>query len=204
MGRYTGPVGKLSRREGINLFLKGSRSFSDKAAINRKPFPPGQHGNMRRRRLSQYGLQLREKQKVKRIYGLRERQFKNLFKKADRVSKKLDTDKGLEFLKLLEMRLDNVVYLLHLAPSRPAARQYVVHGHILVNGKKVDIPSYQVSVGDKITLKNEKLKPLEDFFPTPEWLAEDGKASGKVLNEPTREMIDPSIKEHLIIEFYSR
>lgn len=204
MGRYTGPVGKLSRREGINLFLKGSRSFSDKAAINRKPFPPGQHGNMRRRRLSQYGLQLREKQKVKRIYGLRERQFKNLFKKADRVSKKLDTDKGLEFLKFLEMRLDNVVYLLHLAPSRPAARQYVVHGHILVNGKKVDIPSYQVSVGDKITLKNEKLKPLEDFFPTPEWLAEDGNASGKVLNEPTREMIDPSIKEHLIIEFYSR
>ncbi len=204
MGRYTGPVGKLSRREGINLFLKGSRSFSDKAAINRKPFPPGQHGNMRRRRLSQYGLQLREKQKVKRIYGLRERQFKNLFKKADRVSKKLDTDKGLEFLKFLEMRLDNVVYLLHLAPSRPAARQYVVHGHILVNGKKVDIPSYQVSVGDKITLKNEKLKPLEDFFSTPEWLAEDGNASGKVLNEPTREMIDPSIKEHLIIEFYSR
>lgn len=203
MGRHTGPVGKLSRREGINLYLKGARSYSEKNALARRPFPPGQHGNARRRRLSQYGLQLREKQKVKRMYGVRERQFRNLYKKADRISKNANTDRGVELLRLLELRLDNVVYLLGLAPSRPAARQYVVHGHILVNDKKVDIPSYTVSVGDIITLKKSNLKPVEVFVKTPEWLSSEGE-SGKVLAVPEREMIDPGIKENLIIEFYSR
>jgi len=141
MGRHTGPKAKLSRREGVNLHLKGARSFSDKHGIARKPFPPGQHGNKRRTRLSQYGVQLREKQKVKRMYGLREKKMKLVYKEADRRAKLYDSDKGLELLRLIELRLDNVVYLAGLAPSRAAARQFVTHGHIKLNGEKVNIPS---------------------------------------------------------------
>ncbi len=136
MGRHTGPTGKLSRREGMNLFLKGARSFSEKNAMARKPFIPGQHGNKRKPRLSNYGKQLREKQRVKRTYGMRERQFKNLYKEATRRAKVGGTDKGLELLRLLETRLDNVIYLLGLATSRSAARHFVTHRHILVNDKK--------------------------------------------------------------------
>jgi small subunit ribosomal protein S4 len=203
MGRYTGPKGKLSRREGVNLHLKGARSFSDKNALNRKPFVPGQHGNKRRRRLSDYGIHLREKQKVKRMYGMRERQFKNVFKEADRRSKINSTDKGLEFLRILELRLDNVVYYAGFAPSRAAARQAVVHGHVLVNGEKLDIPSYELSEGDTVELKMAKLAPAEKLFPVPEWLQVKG-TKARIERLPVRDDIDEGIKEHLIIEFYSR
>jgi small subunit ribosomal protein S4 len=203
MGRYTGPKGKLSRREGVNLHLKGSRSFSDKNALNRKPFVPGQHGNKRRRRLSDYGIHLREKQKVKRMYGLREKQFKNVFKEADQRSKNSGLDKGLEFLRILELRLDNVVYYAGLAPSRAAARQAVVHGHVLVNGKKLDIPSYELSEGDTVELKMAKLAPTEKLFPVPQWIESSG-TKAKVSRLPQRDEMDEGIKEHLIIEFYSR
>lgn len=203
MGRYTGPKERLSRREGVNLNLKGARSFSDKAGIKRKPFPPGQHGNKRRTRLSNYGIQLREKQKVKRTYGVREKQFKNLYNEADRRSKVNSTDKGLELLRLLELRLDNVVYLAGLAPSRPAARQFVVHGHVLLNGNKFSIPSYEVNEGDSIELKTAKLAPSEKFFPVPDWIEiKDNKA--RVARLPIRDEIDEGIRENLIIEYYSR
>lgn len=205
MGRYTGPKGKLSRREGINLFLKGSRDFSDKNAVARKPYPPGQHGNARRTRLSNYGVQLRQKQVVKRIYGVRERQLKNMYKKAVRISKTSGTDRGLEFLRLLETRLDNVVYMLGLAPSRASARQFVTHRHVTVNGKVLNIPSYHVEVGDVVELKENRkhLKPAEQLFDSPAWLVKD-PLGGKVLDLPSRDDIDEGIQENLIIEFYSR
>ena len=203
MGRYTGPKGKLSRREGVNLHLKGTRSFSDKNAINRKPFVPGQHGNERRTRLSDYGIHLREKQKVKRIYGLREKQFKNIYKEADRRSKAISSDKGLEFLRILELRLDNVAYYAGFAPSRAAARQAVVHGHILVNGKKLNVPSYELKEGDSIELKMAKLAPAEKLFPVPDWIEVKG-TKAKVSTLPIRDDIDEGIRENLIIEFYSR
>ena len=203
MGRYTGAKEKLSRREGINLFLKGARSYSQKAGVVRKPYAPGQHGNAKKTRLSQYGVQLREKQKVKRMYGVRERQFKNMVNEATRVSRVRNTDRGLELLKLLEMRLDNVVYMLGLAPSKSAARQFVTHKHVIVNGKVLNIPSYKVSVEDVIELKNTKLAPEQVLVNIPMWLETD-KNKGKVLREPVREDIDEGIKENLIIEFYSR
>ena len=203
MGRYTGPKEKLSRREGVNLFLKGSRSFSPKAGIERKPFPPGQHGGKSRVRLSNYGKQLREKQKVKRVYGLREKQFHNVYTKANRISKINDSDKGLEFLRLLELRLDNVVYLAGLAPSRSAARQFVSHKHVQVNGDTVSIPSYTLKKGDEVKLKVDKLLPLETFVKVPRWI-EKSKNIAKVIDLPIRDDIDEGIKENLIIEFYSR
>lgn len=203
MGRHTGPKAKLSRREGVNLHLKGSRSFSDKHGMARKPFPPGQHGNKRRRRLSNYGFQLREKQKVKRTYGLREKKMKNAFKEADRRSKLYDSDKGLELLRLLELRLDNVVYLAGLAPSRPAARQFVTHGHIQLNGEKMTVPSLELKEGDSVELMKAKLAPTEKFFETPEWIEVKGTKC-KVVRVPVRDDIDEGIKENLIIEFYSR
>ncbi len=203
MGRYTGPKERLSRREGVNLNLKGARSFSDKAGIKRKPFPPGQHGNQRRARLSNYGLQLREKQKVKRTYGLRERQFKNLYIEADRRSKVNSTDKGLELLRLLELRFDNVLYLGGLAPSRAAARQYIVHGHVLLNGKKFTVPSQEIRDGDSVELKSAKLAPAEKFFAVPQWMeSKDNKVM--VSRLPIRDEIDEGIRENLIIEYYSR
>lgn len=203
MGRHTGPVEKLSRREGVNLFLKGARSFGDKNGLSRKPFPPGQHGNKRRVRLSNYGIQLREKQKVKRTYGMREKQFKNLYKEANRRAGVNSSDKGLELLSLLETRLDNVIYMLGLAPSRPSARQFVTHKHVLVNGKVLNVPSYKVSLGDTIEIKKKTLVPAEKLVTTPKWLSQE-KHSGKVIGLPAREDIDAGIKEHLIIEFYSR
>ena len=203
MGRYTGPKERLSRREGVNLNLKGARSFSDKAGIKRKPFPPGQHGNKRRARLSNYGLQLREKQKVKRTYGLREKQFKNIYIEANRRAKISNLDKGLEFLRILELRLDNVLYLGGLAPSRASARQYIVHGHVLLNGKKFSVPSFEVQEGDTVELKTAKLAPSEKFFSSPEWIeSKDQKV--RVARLPIRDEIDEGIRENLIIEYYSR
>jgi small subunit ribosomal protein S4 len=203
MGRHTGPKERLSRREGVNLFLKGARSFSEKAGVLRKPYPPGQHGNARRTRLSNFGIQLREKQKVKRTYGLRERQFKNLVDEATRVAKVKNSDRGLELLRLLEMRLDNVLYLMGLSSSRNAARQAVVHKHVLVNGDKMTAPSFKLNVGDKVELKMAKLAPAEVLVKTPAWLEKESN-KGKVLSEPLRDEIDEGIKENLIIEFYSR
>jgi small subunit ribosomal protein S4 len=203
MGRHTGPKERLSRREGVNLFLKGARSFSDKAGIVRKPYAPGQHGNARKPRLSQYGIQLREKQKVKRTYGVREKQFKNLVEEATRLAKIHNSDRGLELLRLLEMRLDSVLYMLGLAPSRPAARQAVVHKHVLVNGGKMTAPSFKLSVGDEVELKTAKLAAPETLVKTPSWL-QKAQTKGKVLSEPLRDEIDEGIKENLIIEFYSR
>ena len=203
MGRHTGPKEKLSRREGVNLYLKGARSFSDKAGVVRKPFPPGQHGNKRRTRLSNYGFQLREKQKVKRIYGLREKKMKNAYKEADRRSKLYDSDKGLELLRILELRLDNVIYLAGLAPSRASARQYVTHGHVKLNGEKMTIPSLELKEADTVELVKAKLAPSEKFFTTPEWIETKG-TSCKVARLPVRDDMDEGIKENLIIEFYSR
>ncbi len=203
MGRYTGPKEKLSRREGVNLHLKGARSFSDKNGLQRKPFAPGQHGNKKRARLSNYGFQLREKQKVKRTYGLREKKMHSVYKEADRRSKVANTDKGLELLRLLELRLDNVLYLAGLAPSRAAARQYVTHGHVKVNGKKLSVPSYELTEKDSVELVKAKLAPTEKFFETPTWIERKGE-SCKVARLPIRDEIDEGIKENLIIEFYSR
>jgi len=203
MGRYTGPKERLSRREGVNLNLKGARSFSDKAGIKRKPFPPGQHGNQRRARLSNYGLQLREKQKVKRTYGLREKQFKNIYEEANRRAKVSNLDKGLEFLRILELRMDNVLYLGGLAPSRAASRQYIVHGHVLLNGKKFTVPSLELKDDDTVELKSAKLAPSEKFFAVPEWL-ETKDTKVRVTRLPIRDEIDEGIRENLIIEYYSR
>ncbi len=203
MGRYTGPKEKLSRREGVNLYLKGARSFSDKNGLARKPFPPGQHGNKRRTRLSNYGIQLREKQKVKRTYGLREKKMKIAYKEANRRSKLYDSDKGLELLRILELRLDNIVYLSGLAPSRAAARQFVTHGHVKLNGEKFTIPSFEVKEGDSIELSKAKLAPAEKLFQTPDWI-ERKDLKSKIARMPMRDDIDEGIKENLIIEFYSK
>jgi len=203
MGRYTGPKEKLSRREGVNLHLKGARSFSEKNGMERRPFAPGQHGNKRRARLSNYGIQLREKQKVKRIYGLREAKMVAVYDEANRRSKLYKTDKGLEFLRQLELRLDNVVYLAGLAPSRSAARQYVTHGHVMLNGKKLSVPSLEVKEGDTIEIKKAKLVPSEKLFESPSWI-ETKDLTCKVARLPIRDDIDEGLNENLIIEFYSR
>jgi small subunit ribosomal protein S4 len=203
MGRYTGPKERLSRKEGVNLYLKGSRSFSEKAGIKRRPFGPGQHGNARKTRLSNYGIQLREKQKVKRLYGMREKQFHNLYVESIRRSKVNNSDKGLELLRMLETRLDNILYISGLAASKGAARQFVTHKHVLVNGKSLNVPSYEVKVGDVVTLKMDKLAPVEVLVKTPSWV-EKTKLTAKVTSLPVREMIDEGIRENLIVEFYSR
>ncbi len=209
MGRYTQAKCRLCRREGRKLFLKGERCFTAKCPLERKgAIPPGQHGyKAARAKLAVYGQQLREKQKVKRIYGLRERQFKNLFLKAVKNPEAT----GTKLLQLLESRLDNVVYRLGFALSRSAARQLVKHGHILVNDRKVTIPSYQVKEGDKIRLKKEiiensdvqKALEVSQKRGLPAWV-ERKKAVGVFKRLPEREELDADIKEQLIVEFYSR
>ncbi|MCG0276109.1 MAG: 30S ribosomal protein S4 [Thermosediminibacteraceae bacterium] len=208
MARYTGPVCRLCRREGIKLYLKGERCYTPKCAIDRRGYAPGQHGQMKRK-LSEYGLQLREKQKAKRIYGVLERQFKIYFEEA--VRRKGVTGENL--LRLLECRLDNVVYRLGFAKSRAQARQIVRHGHIEVNGRKVNIPSYQVKPGDVIAVR-EKSRSLELFKEmaeagkgrmVPEWLSVNyDTLTGEVMRLPNREDIDVPIQEHLIVELYSK
>lgn len=200
MARYTGPKRRLSRREGMPLFAKDAKMLERKGAI-----PPGQHGLGRRRRLSEYGIQLREKQKAKRIYGILERQFGKYFDKASRVK----GSTGLTLLQLLEKRLDNTVFRLGFAGSRNEARQLVSHGHVLVNNKKVTIPSYQVKAGETIALSPKIIdniqvkKHLEEDLALPAWL--DKKAIvGKVLNEPERDDMEQAIDEQLIVEYYSR
>ncbi|MBZ4688532.1 MAG: small subunit ribosomal protein [Clostridia bacterium] len=208
MARYKESVCRLCRREGQKLFLKGDRCYSDKCAIDRRQYAPGQHGQGRKK-LSEYGLQLREKQKARRYYGVLERQFRNYFAKADR-------QKGItgeNLLVLLERRLDNVVYRLGLASSRPEARQLVRHGHFTVNGQKVNIPSYQVRIGDEIEVKEKskgspKFKEIAEAAAhknPPAWLELDAEnLKGRVIAMPTREDIDVNIEEHLIVELYSK
>lgn len=206
MARYTGPVCRLCRREGIKLYLKGDKCYSDKCPVSRRAYAPGQHGQ-NRKKLSNYGLQLREKQKAKRIYGILETQFREYYEKADRAK----GITGENLLRLLEKRLDNTVFRMGFASSRSEARQLVRHGHFTVNGKKVNIPSYQVKVGDVIAVKetsrsSEKFKGLAEVAKTtPQWLEVDmDKLEGKVAAEPKREDIDIPVQETLIVELYSK
>lgn len=208
MARYTDAVCRLCRREGQKLFLKGDRCYTDKCAIARRSFAPGQHGQ-RRSKVSEYGTQLREKQKAKRYYGILEDQFRGYFELASK--KKGQTGENL--LSILETRLDNVVYRLGFAMSRAEARQLVRHGHFLVNGKKVNIPSYLVRIGEVIAIKDatkglDKMKTVieaNSFRQPPKWLDYDKNALvAKVVALPTKEDIDLPIEEHLIVELYSK
>ena len=209
MARYTGPVCRLCRREKMKLFLKGERCFKEKCAIERRGYPPGQHGQRRGRRSLNYGPQLREKQKVKRIYGILEQQFRKYFHEAER--RKGITGENL--LILLERRLDNVVYSLGFASSRAQARQLVRHGHITVDGKKTTIPSYQLKPGQEVAVKdgsrkNEQIRASVETARgrgVPDWLQlVPENFAGKVVSLPKREDIKLPIQEQLIVELYSR
>lgn len=212
MARYTGPVCKLCRREGEKLFLKGSRCLTPKCSFERRSYPPGHHGRenqFRRGRASDYLLQLREKQKARRIYGVMERQFSRYFYRA---SQQVGLT-GTNLLTLLERRLDNVIFRLGLASSRSQARQLVSHGHIALNGRKTDVASALVSPGDTITIRTESsqltyfktLRQEIDDRQVPRWLSLDtGSLSANVLHLPAREDIDVTLNEQLIVEYYSR
>lgn len=210
MARYIGPVCRQCRREGAKLYLKGDRCYSDKCAFSKRGYAPGQHGQgQARKKVSEYGLQLREKQKTRRVYGILERQFRAYFEKADR-------QKGItgeNLLVLLERRLDNVIFRMGFAGSRTQARQLVRHGHFMINGHRVDIPSYLVKPGDVIVVAEaSKESPLikeiaenAGHKTAAAWLEVSAQdMSGKVLRYPTREEIDTPIQEHLIVELYSR
>jgi small subunit ribosomal protein S4 len=208
MARYTGPKFRLDRREGVNLFLKGKRSASPKHPIEKKgAVPPGQHGQRSiRKKFSDFGLQLREKQKVKRMYGVLERQFKRYFEEASKEK----GNTGIALLQILETRLDNVVYRLGFAPSRAAARQLVSHGHVRINDKKTDIPSFSVKVGDVVALseKAQKIPAVAESVALkgdllPPWLTRAGLV-GKVTNLPSAEDLENIANEQLIVEYYSR
>jgi len=206
MARYTDASCRLCRREGQKLFLKGERCYSTKCALEKRNYAPGQHGQSRKK-MSEYGLQLREKQKAKRFYGLLETQFRNLFDKA--AKRKGMTGENL--LIMLESRLDNVVFRMGFASSRKEARQLVNHGHFTVNGKKVDIPSFEVKAGDVIKVKEKstsspKFKEIKEMtISVPSWITVDvDKLEGKVVAMPKREDIDTPIEEHLIVELYSK
>ena len=208
MARYTESVCKQCRREGQKLFLKGQRCYSDKCAVGRRAYAPGQHGQGRKK-TSEYGLQMRAKQMTKRFYGVLESQFRKYYAMAEKKQGKT----GEEMLALLERRLDNVVYRLGWANSRPEARQFVTHGHIAVNGKRVDIPSYLTSADEVISFmeksrKSEKIKGAMEANasrPVPKWLEENREAfEGKIVAMPTREEIDLPVDETLIVEYYSK
>lgn len=208
MARYTDPVCRLCRREGVKLFLKGERCYSDKCAIDRRAYPPGQHGQGRKR-TSEYGLQLREKQKARRVYGVLEKQFRAYYAEAAR--RKGITGDAL--LRMLEMRLDNVVFRLGFAASRAEARQLVKHGHFDVDGRRVDIPSYQIKVNQVLSVSErsassprfKELLEAAESRTAPAWLERDiPTRQGKVLRVPAREEIDAPVTEQLIIEYYSR
>jgi small subunit ribosomal protein S4 len=209
MARYIGAVCRLCRREGMKLFLKGERCYTEKCAIEKRNLPPGQHGKARRAKLLGYGLQLREKQKVKRIYGVLEDQFRLYFERAERQR----GITGEMLLQLLERRLDNVIYRLGLATSRPQARQLVRHGHFLVNGRKVNVPSYSVRAGDVVTVRATSATSvtlqhaMEEVKGRgiPQWLEFDAdKVAGRVASLPTREQINLPVQEQLIVELYSK
>ncbi len=208
MARYIGPLCRLCRRENSKLFLKGERCFKDKCALERRNYPPGQHGQGRIK-VSDYGLQLREKQKLSRMYGLLERQFRNYFEKAERM----EGITGENLLQLLERRLDNVVYRLGFASSRNEARQMVRHGHFVVNGKKVNIPSFLLHQDDVIELseKSRKIQKIADSISNveakgiPSWLQlEKENLRGHVIHLPTKDEIILPVQEQIVVEFYSK
>ena len=209
MARYTDPVCRLCRREGIKLFLKGSKCFSDKCPLEKRNFAPGQHGKDRKAKIVGYGLQLREKQKTKRMYFAQESQFRNYFEKAARSQGVT----GELLLQQLERRLDTVVHRIGFGISRRQARQLVRHGHVHVNGRKVNIPSYQVNVGDEITIREssrklavlEQAKEFASHQNSPGWLEIDRENfKGRVLSLPKREEIQLPVNEQLIVELYSK
>ena len=208
MARYTGPVCRLCRRESMKLFLKGERCYTDKCAIEKRNFIPGQHGKARRQKMAGYGIQLREKQKVKRIYGVLEDQFRLYFAKAERTR----GITGETLLQLLERRLDNVVYRAGFATSRAQARQIVRHGHFTINGRKVDIPSFSLKAGDLLAVRQSSrqkasiLHALEEVKGrgVPEWLHYDGESSATFTSIPTRLQINLPVQEQLIVELYSK
>ncbi len=207
MARYTDASCRLCRREGEKLFLKGERCYTNKCAVARRAYAPGQHGQQKKK-LSEYGIQLREKQKARRYYGILEGQFRTYFEMAS----KQKGITGENLLQILETRLDNVVYRLGLGGSRPESRQLVIHAHFTVNGKKVNIPSYLLKVGDVIAVKEtsrqvEKFKAVAEGATrlVPKWLEFNAETlTGKVIALPTREDIDLPLKEHLIVELYSK
>ena len=208
MAKYTDADCRLCRREGCKLFLKGDRCLTAKCAMEKRPQAPGQHGLANaRKKQTEYGVQLREKQRIKRFYGLLEKQFFNTYEKANQAK----GNTGDNLLSLLERRLDNVTYRMGIGASRAQARQIVNHGHILVNGKSVNIPSYSVKMNDVITIKENKQK-IEMFkelsnmkISTPKWIEFDAKKlTGKIIALPVREDIDMTFKEHLVVELYSR
>jgi small subunit ribosomal protein S4 len=208
MARYTDAVCRICRREGLKLFLKGSRCYTKKCAFERRSTPPGMN-TMRRRKVSEYGLQLREKQKVRKSYSVLERQFRNYFEKAEQHKGMT----GENLLRLLEMRLDNVVYRMGFARSRAEARQLVSHGHFAVNGRPTNVPSFNTTLGDRIEVREsrrnrEYFKTVAETIKsaqTPEWVSVDAaKLSGTVLNEPVREQMPPEFNEQLVVEYYSR
>ena len=209
MARYIGPVCRLCRREGMKLFLKGERCYTEKCAIEKRNMPPGQHGRARKAKMVGYGVQLREKQKVKRIYGVLENQFRRYFEMADRTR----GITGETLLQLLERRFDNVIYRLGLATSRAQARQLIRHGHFLINGRKVDVPSYSLKAGDVITVRGTSAQDtaiqhaIEEVKGRgiPEWLTFDPAAlTGKIQSLPTRAQINLPVQEQLIVELYSK
>lgn len=209
MARYTGSVCRICRRENLKLFLKGDRCYGDKCAFDRRGYAPGEHGQRRRGKLSDYGIQLREKQKVKRMYCLSEKQFRLTFEKADRQK----GITGYNLLVLLERRLDNAVYRLGFANSRTQGRHFVRHNHFLVNGKRVNIPSYAIKVGDEISVgeKSQKVQAIGDALEAvvrrsvPQWLELDkDKMKGVVKSFPARDDLTMPMQEQLIVELYSK
>ena len=208
MGRYVENKCKLCRREGMKLFLKGERCYTEKCAIEKRNMPPGQHGRRRASKMVGYGVQLREKQKVKRTYGVLEDQFRRYFEMADRTR----GITGETLLQLLERRLDNAVYRMGFATSRAQGRQLVRHGHFLINGKKVDIPSYSLKAGDVVTVRPTSKENASILHAVgevkgrgiPEWIALEGELGAKVVSMPTRAQINLPVQEQLIVELYSK
>ncbi len=209
MAKYSGPVCRLCRREDTKLFLKGDRCYTDKCGYERRAYAPGQHGQARRRKLSNYGVQLREKQKIKRIYGLAERQFRGYYFRAVRMKGVA----GENLLQLLERRLDNVVYRLGFASDHAEARQLVRHGHFLINGKKVDVPSFLCRSNDAVTVRegSRKIARVQESLAAverrgvPKWLLLDKESFlGKLVALPSREDLTMPMREQLVIELYSR
>lgn len=212
MARYTGPVCKLCRREGEKLFLKGERCFSPKCAMEKRAYPPGQHGRMaqwKRSKASDFGAQLRAKQKARRVYGVLEKQFRRYYKQA----LKARGVTGLTLLQILESRLDNVIYRMGYASSRAQARQLVSHGHFVVNDRRTDVPSMQIKPGDVIEVREgsrkktiiKELMALAEERPAPDWIKRDVKQmSGGIGRLPERTEIDANLNEQLIVEYYSR
>jgi small subunit ribosomal protein S4 len=208
MARYTGSVCRLCRREGAKLFLKGTRCYTKKCSFERRPTPPGQHG-VRRRKMGEFGIQLREKQKIRRVYGVLERQFRNYYREAESTTGVT----GEALLQRLETRLDNVVFRLGFASSRAQARQLVAHGHFAVNGTATNVPSYSMKPGDRVEVRESKrgreafktLKETLKSHQAPEWLSLDAaKLAGSVASIPRRDQMPLDLSEQLVVEFYSR